>query len=430
MMRKTHRILIAALAAFIAFAGIGYGNVGAESNNADYAADQLLLLNNEVFIPEDFPNIFTSYSQRKGNLEQNLDYVEFAEISVNGRVYMFAGILGGKSVRALNVVQEIGKIVQGPGGNSIFEFNDKFFDKNDYVRFINIRSFVDTLEYLNIDINADSLSQLKNCLENHIPMTINDFIEIYKMIIPREMLPIKLETPQININPTIPKFTEEFLNKPFDIKKLSAIAITGNKPEPSLIEFCEPIGEMTVIDYVTCIKLHNVFSREFELDSAFADKSNIVKEKGFDKKKYSFRYSIEIGFSLQLVGEHYPAMVEPLLAVKTYGDLLEVYQMLPLEVQRQYKESDFKDNPYVDPAWWAERPYVELSVGSSGREVLALKQRFYELGYFRTTSFNDRFTDSTADTVRLFEKNNDLPVDGVADAGMLGVLFTERAVGK
>ena len=104
------------------------------------------------------------------------------------------------------------------------------------------------------------------------------------------------------------------------------------------------------------------------------------------------------------------------------------------EVQRQYKESDFQDNPYVDPAWLASRPapppYAELRDGSSGQEVLDMKARFLELGYFRTTSFNDRFTDATADTVRLFEKNNSLPVDGIADAVMLGVLFSDGAVGK
>ncbi|MDD3110634.1 MAG: DUF2927 domain-containing protein [Eubacteriales bacterium] len=71
-----------------------------------------------------------------------------------------------------------------------------------------------------------------------------------------------------------------------------------------------------------------------------------------------------------------------------------------------------------------------LRVGSSGQEVLNMKQRFYELGYFRTNQFNNRFTDNTEETVRLFEKNNGLPVDGVADAQMLSVLFSDDAVKK
>lgn len=59
-----------------------------------------------------------------------------------------------------------------------------------------------------------------------------------------------------------------------------------------------------------------------------------------------------------------------------------------------------------------------------------MKQRFYELGYFRTNQFNNRFTDNTEETVRLFEKNNGLPQDGVADAEMLALLYSDKAVGK
>ena len=115
-------------------------------------------------------------------------------------------------------------------------------------------------------------------------------------------------------------------------------------------------------------------------------------------------------------------------------------------MQVDYSYFDFSNSPNVDPAWLASRPtlaptpvpaptppptpYTEITIGSKGQEVLDMKRRFFELGYFRTTSFNNRFTDSTADTVKLFEKNNGLPVDGVADAEMLSVLDSDRAVGK
>lgn len=82
------------------------------------------------------------------------------------------------------------------------------------------------------------------------------------------------------------------------------------------------------------------------------------------------------------------------------------------------------------PEQFAEESYQELRVGDSGQDVLDMKQRFYELGYFRTNQFNNRFTDSTADTVKLFEKNNGLKVDGIADAEMQTVLFSNSAVGK
>lgn len=45
---------------------------------------------------------------------------------------------------------------------------------------------------------------------------------------------------------------------------------------------------------------------------------------------------------------------------------------------------------------------------SRGQKALSKKQRFYELGYFRTTEFSDRISGTILDTIKLFEKNNSL----------------------
>ena len=65
-----------------------------------------------------------------------------------------------------------------------------------------------------------------------------------------------------------------------------------------------------------------------------------------------------------------------------------------------------------------------LTIMDSGEDVLKLKQRFYELGYFKGNTFNDVFQDSTAATVRRFEKRNGLPEDGIADVDMLTLLYS------
>ena len=75
----------------------------------------------------------------------------------------------------------------------------------------------------------------------------------------------------------------------------------------------------------------------------------------------------------------------------------------------------------------AEPEYKSLNVGDHGPEVIQLKQRFYELGYFRTSSFNNRFMENTADTVRRFEEINGLTVDGIADSEMQKLLFSQDA---
>ena len=74
-----------------------------------------------------------------------------------------------------------------------------------------------------------------------------------------------------------------------------------------------------------------------------------------------------------------------------------------------------------------EAEYRTLTIGDQGEEVTRLKERFFELGYFRTNMFNDRFMENTADTVRRFEKANGLPVDGIADGEMLRLIFSEDA---
>jgi len=75
----------------------------------------------------------------------------------------------------------------------------------------------------------------------------------------------------------------------------------------------------------------------------------------------------------------------------------------------------------------AEPEYMSLTIGDHGSEVTQLKQRFYELGYFRTSNFNNRFMENTADTVRRFEEINGLPVDGIADAEMQKLIYSQDA---
>jgi len=430
MMRLTHRILITALAVSIAFAGIGYRNVGAEYGNAKHAEDQALLLNGETIIPEDFPNIFTSYEKKSNGEVTAFLSINYLKVLVNGRPFMLPVFKSSDQI-IRNMIDGLKICTHYFEVNQFKPFNN-VFNKDDQIYIQGLYEFEDILNNFDIDINDKKFLDYKEIIENDLSIKMSDFIELYKMIIPRGMLPIKLETPQINLNPTIPKYKKEFLNKPVDLENLGNLIIYKNHTDyPCQYEFLDFSRYDVEGAFYTTSKYYNVITQKFEIDMLNGmSQQKLVKSKGFNSSKYYFATGYGFEGVLLTIGEHFPAMIEPLLAVKTYGDLLEVYQMLPLEYQRQYKESDFKDNPYVDPAWRAERPYVELSVGSSGQEVLDMKQRFYELGYFRTSSFNDRFTDSTADTVRLFEKNNGLPVDGVADAVMLGVLFSDKAVGK
>lgn len=71
--------------------------------------------------------------------------------------------------------------------------------------------------------------------------------------------------------------------------------------------------------------------------------------------------------------------------------------------------------------------YMTLEPGYKGPEVAALKQRMFELGYFKSNTVNESFTDKTAEYVKKFEEINGLPVDGIADPEMQSLFFLDKA---
>lgn len=75
---------------------------------------------------------------------------------------------------------------------------------------------------------------------------------------------------------------------------------------------------------------------------------------------------------------------------RSIGDVLKIFSQLPEGFEPDYSHFNFSNSPNVDPAWLASRPtpppYAELTIGSSGQEVLDMKQRFYELGALRSNT--------------------------------------------
>jgi hypothetical protein len=74
--------------------------------------------------------------------------------------------------------------------------------------------------------------------------------------------------------------------------------------------------------------------------------------------------------------------------------------------------------------------YRTLTVGSTGPDVARLKQRMYELGYFKTNTVNETFTATTAEYVKEFEITNGLLTDGIADPEMQALFYSDKAIPK
>ena len=69
--------------------------------------------------------------------------------------------------------------------------------------------------------------------------------------------------------------------------------------------------------------------------------------------------------------------------------------------------------------------YRTLTVGTRSDDVLRLKRRLYEMGYFSKPNENKTDTESTADVIEAFQADVGLPVTGIADALTQAVLFDE-----
>ena len=69
--------------------------------------------------------------------------------------------------------------------------------------------------------------------------------------------------------------------------------------------------------------------------------------------------------------------------------------------------------------------YRTLTVGTRSDDVLRLKRRLYEMGYFSKPNENKNYTESTADVIEAFQADVGLPVTGIADALTQAVLFDE-----
>ena len=74
--------------------------------------------------------------------------------------------------------------------------------------------------------------------------------------------------------------------------------------------------------------------------------------------------------------------------------------------------------------------YRTLKSGDTHEDVRAIKRRLYELGYFKKLNDNVRYTDSTAEIIAIFQRDNGLEATGECDPQTQATLFDDRALGR
>ena len=74
--------------------------------------------------------------------------------------------------------------------------------------------------------------------------------------------------------------------------------------------------------------------------------------------------------------------------------------------------------------------YQTLKVGDKNDGVKKMRDRLYDLGYFKKRYDHENFTQSTADIVAEFQKANGLPATGVATPETQSLIFSDNAIPK
>ena len=85
--------------------------------------------------------------------------------------------------------------------------------------------------------------------------------------------------------------------------------------------------------------------------------------------------------------------------------------------------------PQAEAAPTAQPVQVLYREGDSGKEVLAIKQRLYELGYYNTAINNNAYNASATERVQQFQMSNGLTVTGNVDQATYDKLFSAGAKG-
>ena len=74
--------------------------------------------------------------------------------------------------------------------------------------------------------------------------------------------------------------------------------------------------------------------------------------------------------------------------------------------------------------------YHTLDVGDRNADVLALRKRLYTLGYYAKPNENALYTESTADVIKMFQKDCGLEETGTADPYTQALLFDDRMLAR
>lgn len=115
------------------------------------------------------------------------------------------------------------------------------------------------------------------------------------------------------------------------------------------------------------------------------------------------------------------------------AELVEIDEDTVLERYPVLSCDPINDIQLAEPFEYTEEElsqYKTLTVGTKDEDVRAVKLRLYELGYFKKENNNTLYTDSTAEIIAIFQRDNGLEPTGDCDPQTQATLFDDRALGR
>ncbi len=77
-----------------------------------------------------------------------------------------------------------------------------------------------------------------------------------------------------------------------------------------------------------------------------------------------------------------------------------------------------------------DNSYRELKRGDQGEDVLALKDRLYDMGYIYSRNYGDDYNSTTVQRIRDLQKKNGLEATGIATPDLQELIFSDHCIAK
>lgn len=125
------------------------------------------------------------------------------------------------------------------------------------------------------------------------------------------------------------------------------------------------------------------------------------------------------GFSKILTCIHMLKILGIMICISAISNAIGISQALALDIGvATGAKADLSTTQIV---------YEALELGCKGDDVLKMKLRLHELGYFDDEQLSDLYDEETESKVKLFQEVNELEKSGIADAQTLALMFSDQA---